>query len=361
MQLKNYFLDLSNLMQFSNIYLESISAYLPPQVISSQDIEDALSSVYERLNLSPGRLELFTGIKERRAWHPDLKPSDVSTKAAKIAMEEKGLEPQDIDCIIHSSVCRDFLEPATASIIHSNLNLKHHALNFDISNACLGMITGVDLLANLIHSGKIKRGIVVSGEIGLPLTKGTINKLNNASDVTRKSIKQDFASLTIGSAASAIIVSSESVLRGGGHQYLGQSYYASTQYNHLCQGNIEQTTEGEMTFEMQTDSESLMHKGIETAQSCWNLFQRDFWENEIIDKTISHQVGISHRNHLYNKLGIDLNKDFTTFDYFGNCGSSSLPLTLALAQEKKHMKKNDKVALLAIGSGINCSICAINW
>ena len=348
-------------MKFSDIYLEVVSAYLPPYSVSSKEIEQALEPVYKRLNLSLGRLELFTGIKERRAWPPELKPSDVSTKVAKIAMEEIGVGANEVDCIISSSVCRDFLEPSTASVIHSNLKLPSNALNFDVSNACLGMITGIDLLANLIKAGRIKRGIVVSGEIGLPLTKGTINKLNSSTDITRKSIKHDFASLTIGSAASAIIVSHESVLKNNGHQYLGQSYYSATEYNHLCRGDIDQINDEEITFKMKTDSEMLLHKGVETAKNCWDLFQKEFWNEQSIDKTISHQVGISHRNFLYNELGINLTKDFTTFDYLGNCGSSSLPVTLALAQEEKHINTNDKVALLAIGSGINCSISAIKW
>ena len=348
-------------MLFSNVFLESVSAYLPPHIISSEDIEEQLEPLYNRLGLAKGRLELFTGIKQRRAWDTHLKPSDVATKAGELAMQEAQVRADEIDCLIHCSVCRDFLEPATASVIHSRLGLPSTTLNFDISNACLGMMTGVDILANLIALGRIKRGLLVSGEIGLPLTKGTISKLNNNPDVTRKSLKHDFASLTIGSGASAMLISCEDVLKKQGHKYLGQSSHSATQYNYLCQGDVNYISDDEMTFAMATDSQELLLRGVQVAKECWDIFQKEFWKTHSVDKAISHQVGIAHRNLLFEELGLCLDKDYTTFDYFGNCGSSSLPLTLALAQQDNYLKPNEKVALLAIGSGINCSIGAIQW
>ena len=76
---------------------------------------------------------------------------------------------------------------------------------------------------------------------------------------------------------------------------------------------------------------------------------------------ICHQVGSAHRRKLYEALGLDLAKDFSTFETLGNMGSVSLPATLALAAEAGAVRAGDKVALLGIGSGLNCMMLSLEW
>ena len=92
--------------------------------MTSEDLEMRCDDLYQRLNLPHGRLELMTGIKERRYWDIGTKPSYIATEAAKDALSKTHIKDQEIDFLIHASVCRDFLEPATSSVVHQNLNLK---------------------------------------------------------------------------------------------------------------------------------------------------------------------------------------------------------------------------------------------
>ena len=94
-------------------------------------------------------------------------------------------------------MCRDFLEPSTASVVHNNLGLPEESFVFDVSNACLGVLNGMCIIANMIERDQIKAGLVVSGENGGPLVNNTIENLLARSDITRNSIKTSFASLTI--------------------------------------------------------------------------------------------------------------------------------------------------------------------
>lgn len=348
-------------MRYDNIHIDAITANLPNNILTSLEVEEALGPLYERLNLSPGRLELFTGIKERRYWSNGTVPSDVSAEAGQMAMDKAGVLPHEIDCVIHSSVCRDFLEPATASVVHQTLGLPNHALNFDISNACLGMMSGITLVADMIKAGRIKRGLVVAGEIGYHLLKKTISTLINDEKLSRNDIKPHFASLTIGSAASAIIISHESVAKHD-HKLLGGMDFSATQYNDLCRGSLDHGMTENAAPEMDTDAEELLLRGIEAAGFCWPKFLKELnlTENEI-DKFCTHQVGIAHKKLLFKTLDINIGKDFATFDYLGNCGAASLPLTLALAIEQGHIKKGDKTGLLGIGSGINCLMLGVQW
>jgi 3-oxoacyl-[acyl-carrier-protein] synthase-3 len=80
-----------------------------------------------------------------------------------------------------------------------------------------------------------------------------------------------------------------------------------------------------------------------------------------IDRYICHQVGAMHRRRLYEALGIDLARDFSTFETLGNMGSVSLPATLVKAVECGAVVDGNRVGLLGIGSGINCMMLALEW
>ena len=91
------------------------------------------------------------------------------------------------------------MEPATASFVHSQLNLPASCLLFDVSNACLGFLDGMIMLANMIELGQVETGLVVAGETAENLITSTLTHLLADTTLTRKTIKPLFASLTIGS------------------------------------------------------------------------------------------------------------------------------------------------------------------
>ena len=161
---------------------------LPDEVWSSELLEEKLAPVYSRLKLPQGRLELMTGIRERRFWSRPTLPSAASAMAGKKAMEKAGTRPEDIDLLIHSAVCRDRLEPSTAAYVHGLLGLTQRTMIFDVSNACLGFLNAMAVAANMIESGQIRRALICSGENGRPLVENTIAKLNSDETLTRNSI-----------------------------------------------------------------------------------------------------------------------------------------------------------------------------
>ena len=95
-------------MKFKNVVISSFAYHLPEQIITSGEIEDKLAPVYQRLKLPAGRIELMTGIKERRFWPLGTMPSDLSTRAARNLFEKNIVKPQQIDLLIHASVSRDY-------------------------------------------------------------------------------------------------------------------------------------------------------------------------------------------------------------------------------------------------------------
>jgi len=348
-------------MRYQHVCLESLGYTLPDEIITSGDIERRLEPLYRRLKLPEGRLELMSGIRQRRLWPRGTKPSDKSIESGKQAIAAAGINPRDIGCLIHGSVCRDRLEPATACRVHHALDLPETCLVYDVSNACLGLLNGILQVANLIELGQIRAGLVVGTEDSRSLLESTIDALNSDQSLTRESVKPAFASLTIGSASAAVLLVHKELSRTGNH-LVAAAARAHTAHHELCAGGHEVSPGGESQILMQTDSEQLLAEGLATGAATFEQFiVASGWNRDTINKSICHQVGGTHRKLMLQSLGLTAERDYATFPWLGNTGSVALPMTLALAIENGFISQQQHVALLGIGSGINCLMLAVDW
>ncbi len=344
-------------MDYSKVCLHTFGYELPPQVLSSEAIEERLAPLYERLKLPAGRLELMSGIRERRLWEPGTMPSQGAARAGKVVLDKAGLDPKSIECLIFTSVSRDMMEPATASFVHNRLGLSEDCLLFDLSNACLGFLDGMVMLANMIELGQVQNGLIVAGETAEELVESTIQALLDDKTLTRKKIKPAFASLTIGSGSVALYMCNfqpgmdkPRLIRG--------AWKANTRHSDLCQG----VQSGEAITLMNTNSEELLIRGVETAHLTWQKFSSTpGWNGDDMDRFFCHQVGTAHARLLFDTLGIDLEKNFETLQILGNVGSVSAPITMAMAIEQDCFQRGEKAAMLGIGSGINCLMLGVEW
>jgi acyl-CoA:acyl-CoA alkyltransferase len=341
-------------MRFENVCVESIAVALPDEIWTSAQIEERLRPLYERLKLPVGRLELMTGIRERRMWPAGMRPSEASALAGRAVLAKSALRADAVEMFIHAAVSRDMLEPATASFAHRQIGLPATTQIFDVSNACLGFLNSLTLAASMIEAGHIRCAMIAAGEHGRPLVEQTLRTLNER-PLTRNEIKPYFANLTIGSGAVAAMVCHRSLVTGRAHRLLGGVARAATQHSALCQGD----TYGAESLAMQTDSEQLLLAGVALAGDTWREFSAE--QGGDFARFICHQVGSVHRQKLYETLGLDLAKDFSTFETLGNTGSVALPATLATAIEAGAIREGDRVGLLGIGSGLNCLMLALEW
>lgn len=343
---------------FTNVCLHTFGYEMPPRTLSSEAVEQRLAAVYERLRLPDGRLEMMSGIRERRLWEPGTKPSQAASMAGRATIKKAGIDPREIQCLLFTSVSRDMMEPATASFVHHSLGLSPGCLVLDISNACLGFLDGMVLLGSMIEQGQVENGLVVSGETAEALIESTIQILLTDRSLTRKSIKPAFASLTIGSGAVGLYMCRSSRATADRPHLAHCAWLANTDFSDLCLGG---QSAAETTL-MATDSEELLVQGIETAKRTWELFSSTSgWHDEDIDCYCCHQVGSAHARMLFERLALTAEKNFETLPFLGNVGSVSAPVTMAMAIENQHFAPGMKGAMLGIGSGINCLMLGVTW
>lgn len=343
-------------MRFDNVRLASIEAVLPDEVLTSEALEERLLPVYERLGVRVGRLELMTGIRERRLWPVGTRPSDAAALAGERAIERSGIAPERLGALTHAAVSRDFLEPATASVVHRKLGLGERVQVFDLSNACLGFVNSILLLGAQIEAGLIDAALIVSGEDGGPLLQGTVAGLLADTELDRARLKRAFASLTIGAGAAAAVIA-RGDLAPDAPRIAGGHVLAATSHVELCQGSHAPGGEG---LWMETDSEALLHAGCDLAARTWpGLLSELGWQAAQVDRVVTHQVGVAHRKALLAALDVDADRDHPTVERLGNIGSVSLPATFALAREAGHFEAGQRVAWLGIGSGLHCAMLGV--
>jgi 3-oxoacyl-[acyl-carrier-protein] synthase-3 len=305
---------------------------------------------------------MMTGIRERRFWDDETTPSQASTRAAEKAIAKSGIDKADIECLLHTSVCRDFLEPATATLVHDSLGLPPTATIFDISNACLGFANGMVALANMIELGQVKAGIVVGAEGGKRLIDKTIDDLLKDPTITRDKLKVSFASLTLGSGAVAVVLTRSSLSKSS-HKLLGGVVRTASQHNSLCRIEADTYFHDLASYpNMRTDYTGILENGTALAVETWKAFQHELgWNGTDIDKVFNHQVSTVHREVLFHALGLDESKGFSTVEYLGNIASCSLPISLAIGIDEGHVNAGDRVVMMAGGSGLCGIMLGLEW
>jgi len=350
--------------RYKNVCLESYATNLPPQELSSTTIEDRLAEVYSKLGIPFGTLERLTGISTRYFWPIEERPSGVATVAAKLAIENSGIDPNILGAFFSCSVTRDYFEPATACIVHRNLGLHENAIVLDVSNACLGFMDGIFLMANLIETGVVKAGVVVSGEHTRCIIDATFKSvLANKDTFTRDKLLRMLPSFTIGSGAVAYVLCHESISRSK-HRILGGVTLSATEHSDLCEGNADYflVDNPELNPIMETESSKLIAAAALLGQRAWkDASELLGWNREMVDHIFCHQVGKQVNEAFYNTLGLDYSKEFTIYQRYGNLVSAALPTALTMGVEGRKLKRGDKIVMTGFGSGLNALFVGIEW
>lgn len=338
-------------MLFQHVAIAGLAHIDAPRRLGTEEINARLQPTLDRLGIKADMLGDIAGIHARRLWDGNMQASEAATLAAVKALADAGIEPGRVGLLVNTSVSRDYLEPSTASIVSGNLGLPDTCQNFDVANACLAFISGMDIASRMIERGEIDYALVVDGETADLAYEKTLERMTHA-DVTDADFRNELATLTLGSGAAAMVLA-RTELAPGAPRYRGGVTRAATEWNQLCRGNLDG---------MITDTRMLLSEGMKLAQKTFMIAaQKLGWVVEELDEFVIHQVSKVHTAALTKAIGIDPKKVLTIFGEHGNIGPASVPIVLSKLREMGRLKKGDRVALLGIGSGLNCSMAEVVW
>ena len=338
-------------MLFQNVSIAGLAHIDAPHTLTSQAINEKLQPTLDRLGIRTDVLGDIAGIHARRLWDDETLSSDVATLAARKALADAGIDASQIGLLVNTSVSRDYLEPSTASIVSGNLGLGEHCQNFDVANACLAFINGMDIAARMLERGEIDYALVVDGETANLAYKKTLERMASP-EVTAEQFRNELATLTLGCGAAAMVMS-RSELTPDAPRYKGGVTKAATQWNTLCRGNLDR---------MVTDTRLLLIEGVKLAQKTFAAAKVGLgWAVDELDQFVIHQVSQPHTQAVVKAFGIDPKKVMTIFGEHGNIGPASVPIVLSKLKELGRLKMGDRIALMGIGSGLNCSMAEVVW
>ncbi len=301
--------------------IESVGAYTPEKKVSTAEL---IAKIQDN---PPFFLEELTGIAQRRYRGQHEDSYTFGLKAARTCLRHSKYNAEDLNLIIYAGITRFKggmrfqFEPPLALALKNALGAEH-AMAFDITNACAGMVTGVFILDNMIKAGTIKRGMVISGECITPASDTAVSEINELLD-------PQLASLTLGDAGAAVIIDQGDQGSEGIH-YASMATFA--EYSHLCLGMPSNRSVG---LAMYTDSVTLHNEAQKRAflafksKSILTEFGRP------VDYIIPHQTSIRAINKVFksfkehfNLTAEELPHMLVNIKEFGNTASTSHFFTL---------------------------------
>jgi 3-oxoacyl-[acyl-carrier-protein] synthase-3 len=330
---------------------ESIGSYLPSEELSTETL---LSRLHSERQLDLARI---TGINKRRVY--DSRPQSyedsfaLAAKAAADCLEHSTYAAGDLGAVISTSITRTVdngrkfaLEPSFARMLGTTIGADS-ALHFDVGNACAGMVTGVYVLDRMIRAGVIDNGMVVSGEQITPIAETALREISRPYD-------RQFASLTVGDGAAAVIVDG----RGDDDDridYVGiMTASIGAEY---CFGMPSDRSQG---VAMYTDnramhSESRYMLGITRMRDFLRETGRD-WKSENFDFWIHHQFSLPAIEYITKlaerEFGVDMPQTLNVLEEYGNTASTSHFIVLHEHLKSGTIHPGAKVLLVPSASGM---------
>ncbi len=290
-----------------------------------------------------------TGMKERRWSPPEIASSDLSTNAARHALERAGLEATDIDCYIVATVTPDYLFPATACIVAANLGAAGKPA-FDIEIACSGFIYGLPMAASFIRAGVFERVMIIGVE--------TLSRITNFEDRA--------TAILFGDGAGATIVERTAP---GDDCFLACELGADgTQPEMLYQpagGSREPlTVEG---IRLKRDKVAMagrevfkvaVNKMVETSKI---VLARAHVKPDDVQWVIPHQANLRIIEAAAKRLGVPRERVVVNIEKYGNTSAASIPIALSELYDTNRLKNGDLILFTGFGGGLSWGSVAWRW
>lgn len=328
--------------------IESVGRCLPEHRLTTDEL---MSSTRHRTHID---LERLTGIHERRVSTGEHDSFTLAVGAAADCLARSDVRPGDLDVVISASITKyaggltQHLEPTMAQAVARAIGADR-AVTFDVSNACAGTLTGVFVLNNWIRLGLVRRGMVVSGEYISQLGR-------NAARHVRSIVSRELASLTLGDGGAAVVVERAA---DGAPAIDVAGFTTVAEHSRLCLAYPARHEEGARMF---TQSQAIQQAAIadlptllRQALDAAGLDIRD------VDHVIPHQTSARAIRKGMASLGQELgglpvHPAVVTVDHYGNTASTTHVLALAEELEAGRIEAGDRVALVALASGLEIGV-----
>jgi 3-oxoacyl-[acyl-carrier-protein] synthase-3 len=317
-----------------------LGKYLPEKRLTNKDLEKIVDTTDEWIISR-------TGIRERRLARDDEATSDMATVAARRALENAKLRPEDIDLIIVATITPDMLFPATACLVQQKIGARTVPA-FDISVACSGFIYGLAIANQFVSSGAYKYALVIAAE-----------KLSSITDWTDRN-----TCVLFGDGAAAAVLGQ---VETGGilSVYLGADGRQGELIKLPAGGSripaTKKSIDDKMHFIKMNGSELFKHAVRIMADAALEATRPLGITADDISLVIPHQANVRILSAAAKRMGLSEDKIYLNIEKYGNMSAASSAIALVEAVEEGRIKKGQKILLDAFGGGLTWGAVVIEW
>jgi 3-oxoacyl-[acyl-carrier-protein] synthase-3 len=322
--------------------ISALGTYVPPRLLTNADLE-------EMVETSNDWIVERTGIRERHIVEKGMATSDLAVEAAKAALAQRGLAPNDLDALIVATVTPDMLFPSTACLVQHKLGAKG-VWGFDLSAACSAFVYALQTGAQFIATGAHKKVLVIGADV-----------MSSIIDYTDRA-----TCVIFGDGAGAVILepADDDALgiidfihevdgSGGCALYMpgGGSLHPSTH----------ETVDKKMHYVHQ-DGQAVFKFAIrKQIELCEKILERNGLKARDVDVFIPHQANRRIITATADRLGLRPESVIINIDRYGNTTAGTIPLAMGTALEEGRLKKGDLVLLASVGAGFTVGVTLLRW
>ena len=321
--------------------ITSLGLYVPERVLTNADLE-------RMVDTSDEWIRTRTGIQERHVVEPGTPTSELAVRAARQALERRGIGPEELDLIIVATVTPDMLFPATACLVQDKLKATR-AWGFDLSAACSGFVYALTLGAQLVQNGAHNKVLVIGADV-----------MSSILDY------QDRATCVLfGDGAGAVLV--EPSTDGTGildflHEVDGSGgCYLKMPAGGSARPASHETVDQCLHFVHQEGGHVFKYAVRKFAEASRELLQRNGFTPEQVGLFVAHQANTRIIDAAKERLGLPDAKVVKNIHKYGNTTAATIPLALGTALDEKRLKQGDLVLMAAVGAGFTVGSMLLRW
>ncbi|KIX11469.1 3-oxoacyl-ACP synthase III family protein [Dethiosulfatarculus sandiegensis] len=325
------------------IRIAGTGSYVPEKVLTNFDLEKFLDT-------SDEWIVQRTGIKERRIARPDQASSDLAAEAAKIAMEDAGISPHDLDLIVMATVTPDFHSPSAANCLQALIDAPQ-AFSFDITAACSGFIFAMDVASRYLQSGAAKTVLVVAGEV--------MSRVQDWTDRANCVLWGDGAGAAVlqpGDANPQILAT---YLGSDGRN--GKDLRIAGMGSSVTPLTHESLDQHVHTLKLINASASVRVAVKHFVQSIHAVLDQTGLTMDDVDHFIPHQANLRMIQQVAKRIKVDMDRFVVTIDRYANISSASCAIAMDEAIREGRIKKGDLVCVPVFGGGITWGAALIRF
>jgi 3-oxoacyl-[acyl-carrier-protein] synthase III len=320
--------------------LTGVGAFTPERVVTNTDLE-------EMVETSDEWIVTRTGIRERRIAAPEEAASDLALPAARQALEQAGVAPEQVDLVIVATATPDMLFPATAAIVADALGAEQAAA-YDLLAGCTGFVYALSQAYGQVASGLSKNALIVGTEV--------LSRITNWRDRS--------TCILFGDGAGAAVV-----------QPIGDGGIAGFELGADGSGGPDlcvpaggsrlpaspEALEEELQFIRMNGAEVFRFATRIMVTSAEELLRVCGATVDDVDLYVPHQANKRIVDHAVKDLGLDPEKVLMNIDRYGNTSSASIPICLQEAQAEGRLEEGTRVLMSAVGAGLTWGSVYLTW